>query len=167
MTVRGPRPGAELDSLVVAWLRLTIRTSPAAASADGEAFSVMEPVRGLIHVGRRFYAAPRGQARVRRATDIILLAASLLALVGVVAAQPPKPLEVAVLDLVRDVPGWLAPVWAFLIGLLALWTAIVLVAPLCTRRPRITLEALLAVVARSGVGHALEPHRDRPVAGSR
>ena len=119
---------------------------PRRGGLDGEALSVMEPVRGLLHVGRRFYAAPRGQARVRRATDIILLAGTLLALAGIIAAQPPRPLEVALLEFVRTFPGWLAPLWAFMIGLLALWTVIVLVAPLFSRRPRITLEALLAVV---------------------
>ena len=125
---------------------------PDRGGSDGEALSsVMEPVRGLLHVGRRFYAAPRGQARVRRATDILVLAISLLVLIGIVAAQPPRPLEVALLTFVRDFPGWLAPVWAFLIGLLALWTAIVLVAPLFSRRPRITVEAIIAVVLSAGV----------------
>ncbi len=78
---------------------------PGRGGADGEALSsVMEPVRGLLQVGRRFYAAPRGQARVRRATDVIALAASLLVLVGIVAAQPPKPLEVALLALRARLP---------------------------------------------------------------
>jgi len=52
-----------------------------------------ERPRGLLHVSRGFYAAPPGQPRVRRATDVLGLAASLLALAGVVAAQPPSALE--------------------------------------------------------------------------
>ncbi len=132
---------------------------PGRDGSDGEALSsVMEPVRGLLHVGRRFYAAPRGQARVRRATDIIALAVALLVLVGIVVAQPPKPLEVALLAFARDFPGWLAPVWAFMIGLLTLWTAIVLLAPLFSRRPRITVEALLAVVLAAALAMVCSHH---------
>ncbi len=88
---------------------------------------------------------------MRRATDIVLLGLCLLLLVGVVAAQPPRPLEIALLTFVNDFPGWLAPVWGFLIGLLGVWTAIVTVAPLFTRRPRITLEAILAVAVATAM----------------
>jgi uncharacterized membrane protein YbhN (UPF0104 family) len=83
--------------------------------------------------------------RVRRATDVVALAACLLALAGIVLTQPPGAFERALLRFIEAFPPWLHPVWAFLIGLLALWSALMLVAPLVTRRPRIALMAVVAV----------------------
>lgn len=109
-------------------------------------------MKRTLPVGRRFYAAPPGQVRVRRATDIVGLGAFALALAGIVAAQPAGPLELSLLNFLETFPDWLRPVWAFLIALLVLWTGIMLVAPLVSRRPRITLEAVLAVVLAIVVG---------------
>jgi hypothetical protein len=80
------------------------------------------------------------------------MAACLLALTGVVLAQPAGPFERALLSFLETFPDWLRPVWAFLIALLALWTAIMLVAPLVSQRARITLEAVLAVVLAIVIG---------------
>jgi uncharacterized membrane protein YbhN (UPF0104 family) len=114
------------------------------ASLPGQVRSV-DP-RGLLRINRGFYAAPRDQPRVRRATDVIGLVAALLALAGIVAAQPPGPLERSFLRFLRSFPTWLGPVWASLIGLLVVWIAVLLVVPLFSGRPRIVAEALLAVV---------------------
>ena len=80
------------------------------------------------------------------------MAACLLALTGVVLAQPAGPFERALLSFLETFPDWLRPVWAFLIALLALWTAIMLVAPLVSQRARITLEAVLAVALAIVIG---------------
>ena len=82
--------------------------------------------RGLLGGRGGFYAAPRDQPRVRRATDIVGLVASLLALAGVVAAQPPGPLERSLLRFLQAFPPWLGPVWGSLIGLLIAWVAVLL-----------------------------------------
>lgn len=95
--------------------------------------------------GRRFYASPPGQQRVRRATDVLALAASLLGAAGLIAAQPPGPFEHALVRFLASVPDWLTPVWSFLVGIVVLWSLAMIVAPLVSRRPRITLEALLAM----------------------
>ena len=102
--------------------------------------------------GRPLYAAPAGQVRVRRATDIVVLASCLIALAGLVAAQPPGPFEQSLLALLETFPDWLAPVWGFLTGLLVLWSAVMLVAPLLTRRTRITFEAVLAIALAILIG---------------
>ena len=102
--------------------------------------------RGLLRINRGFYAAPRDQPRVRRATDMVGLVASLLALAGIVAAQPPGSLERSFLRFLRAFPTWLGPVWATLIGVLIVWVGVLLVVPLISGRPRIVVEALLAVV---------------------
>ena len=114
------------------------------ASLPGQVRSVGP--RGLLRINRGFYAAPRDQPRVRRATDIVGLVASLLALAGIVAAQPPGPLERSFLRFLRAFPTWLEPVWATLIGLLIVWVVVLLVVPLFSGRPRIVVEALLAIV---------------------
>ena len=75
-----------------------------------------------------------------------MLGACLLALAGTIAAQPPGQFEQAALGFVQAFPDWLRPVWGFAIGLLILWSVVLLVAPLFARRWRITVEALLAVV---------------------
>ena len=72
--------------------------------------------------------------------------ASLLALAGIVAAQPPGSLERSFLRFLRAFPTWLGPVWATLIGVLIVWVVVLLVVPLISGRPRIVVEALLAVV---------------------
>ena len=112
--------------------------------------------------GRRFYASAPGQPRVRRATDVLLLAGSVLGVVGLIAAQPPGPFERALARFLAAFPDWLTPGWNFLVALLGLWLVIMLVAPLFSHRPRITLEALGAIVlaavlallaARLATGH--------------
>ena len=87
-------------------------------------------LRGLLRGSRGFYAGPRDQPRVRRATDVAGLVAAVLALAGVVAAQPPGSLERSFLRFLQAFPAWLDPVWSCLIGLLAVWTVLLLIVPL-------------------------------------
>ena len=64
-------------------------------------------------------------------------------------------------------PDWLAPVWGFLTGLLVLWSVLMLVAPLVTRRPRITFEAVLAIALAILLGLLAARSRRRAMAGRR
>src|SRR4029077_20412024 len=102
-------------------------------------------LRGLLRGSRGFYAGPRDQPRVRRATDVVGLVASLLALAGVVAAAPPGSIQRPFLRFLPAFPTWLDPVWSSLIGLLAAWTILLLIVPLASHRPRIAAEAAVAV----------------------
>jgi uncharacterized membrane protein YbhN (UPF0104 family) len=121
---------------------------PGGPDPSGNEGLISEPtaIRKTLDATRQFYAAPPDQNRVRRATDIVALGGSLFALIGVVAAQPPGSFQQSLLIFLASLPNWLDPVWGFLTGLLALWAAVMLLVPLCSRRPRITLEAVLAVV---------------------
>ncbi len=89
---------------------------------------------------------------MRRATDVVLLAAALLGALALITAQPPTPFERALLRFLAVFPNWMGPAWSFLIGVVALWAVVMVVAPLVSRRPRITLEALLAVVLALALG---------------
>ena len=89
---------------------------------------------------------------MRRATDVLLLAAALLGAFALITAQPPTPLERALLRFLAVFPTWMTPAWGFLIGVVALWTVVMIVAPLVSRRPLITLEALLAIVLALALG---------------
>ena len=89
---------------------------------------------------------------MRRATDVAGLVAALLALAGVVAAQPPGSLERSFLRFLQAFPAWLDPVWSCLIGLLAVWTVLLLIVPLASRRPRIAAEAAFAVALAGLLG---------------
>jgi uncharacterized membrane protein YbhN (UPF0104 family) len=129
-------------------------SEPGDAAPLGDDAAISEPsvIRVTLEATKQFYAAPPNQSRVRRATDVVGLVVSLLALAGVVAAQPPGSFQIALLRFLESLPTWLYPIWGFLIGLLALWGAAMLLVPLITRRPRITVEALLAVVLAAALG---------------
>jgi uncharacterized membrane protein YbhN (UPF0104 family) len=90
--------------------------------------------------------------RVRRATDVVLLAVSLAGLLGLIAAQPPGSLERAFTRFVAAFPGWLDVLWGFCLGVVGLWTVAMILTPLVLRRPRITMEAVLAVAVSFVVG---------------
>jgi len=51
---------------------------------------------------------------VRRATDVLLLVASVFVLVGVIASQPPGRTERSFLRFLQTFPSWVEPVWAIL-----------------------------------------------------
>ena len=109
-------------------------------------------MKRTLPVGRRFYAAPPGQVRVRRATDIVGLGAFALALAGIVAAQPAGPFERSLLNFLETFPDWLRPVWAFLIACSSCGRGSCSSRRWCRAGRRITLEAVLAVVLAIVVG---------------
>jgi uncharacterized membrane protein YbhN (UPF0104 family) len=124
----------------------------AAPSRDHAAITEPSAIRVTLEATKQFYAAPPNQSRVRRATDVVGLVVSLLALAGVIVAQPPGSFQTSLLRFLESFPTWLYPVWGFLIGLLALWGAAMLLVPLVSRRPRITVEAVLAMVLAAVLG---------------
>lgn len=102
--------------------------------------------------GLRLFAAPRDQPRTRRATDVLLLAPAVLALVVAVAVYPPSVFERALIAFLASVPRWLDPVWAFLADLVWLWAIVLVVAALVRTRLVVVAQAGAAVVAAVAVG---------------
>jgi len=100
----------------------------------------------------RFQTGTVGMPRVRRATDLVLLVASLAGLLALIAAQPPGSIERAFTRFVGAFPGWLDVLWGFCLGVVGLWTVAMLLTPLVLRRPRITIEAVLAIAVSFVVG---------------
>jgi uncharacterized membrane protein YbhN (UPF0104 family) len=110
----------------------------------------------------RVFSSPAGARRFRRATDVLLLAPSLLGLGLLVVAYPPSAFEQSLTAFLASFPTWLDPVWTLLYGSLALWALALLVAPLAGRRYRLAFQALASlaltmlvaiVCTRLAVGH--------------
>jgi len=96
----------------------------------------------LLRQGLRFFAAPKGQPRARRGTDLVLLLVSLVGIAAVIAAYPAGSFERSLERFLASVPGWLDPVWGFLGDSLWLWAALLVVAALARRRFAVVLVAL-------------------------
>jgi uncharacterized membrane protein YbhN (UPF0104 family) len=99
----------------------------------------------------RIYSSPRGQPRFRRATDVVLVVASLVGLGLLVAAYPPSELERSFSAFLASVPGWLDPVWAFLEDLLWLWAIVLVLAAIVARRRVVVLEGVGSVFVAAAV----------------
>ena len=99
----------------------------------------------------RVFAGSRGQPRFRRATDLLLLLPSLLALALLIAAYPPSRFERSFDRFLRSFPDWLAPLWGFFHDGLTVWAVALLVAAVVLRRPAVLLDALCAVAVASAV----------------
>jgi glycosyltransferase 2 family protein len=106
----------------------------------------------VIRLGIRPFAAPPGQRRTRRATDVVVLVPSVLVLVYLVAVYPPSSLELALIRALDAFPEWLEPVWAFLEYLVVVWAAAIFVATLVTRRLEIAAQGLLSLAVALLVG---------------
>jgi uncharacterized protein (TIRG00374 family) len=100
----------------------------------------------VLRRGFRVYAAPPGQPRARRATDVVLLVPSLLGLVLAIAAYPPGSFERSLERFLRSIPSWLEPALGFLSDALWLWALVLLVVTLLSRRFAAVGEALAAAV---------------------
>jgi uncharacterized membrane protein YbhN (UPF0104 family) len=101
--------------------------------------------------GFRIYAAPSSQPRVRRATDVLLLAFGLLGLWLLVAAYPPSGLEKSLESLLANFPGWLDPVWGVLYDLLWLWAIVLVAAAAIARRRFVAVQALASLVVATAI----------------
>ena len=93
----------------------------------------------------RIYSSPRGRARFRRATDIVLMVAAVAGMGLLVAAYPPSDFERSFSAFLASFPGWLDPVWAFLDDVLWLWAIVLLGAALIARRTAVALEGIGSV----------------------
>jgi glycosyltransferase 2 family protein len=96
----------------------------------------------LLRQGLKLFAAPKGQPRARRGTDVVLLVSALLGAAAVIAAYPPGAFERSLERFVATVPDWLDPVWGFLADSLWLWAAVLVVASLVRRRFAVVAVAL-------------------------
>jgi uncharacterized membrane protein YbhN (UPF0104 family) len=97
-------------------------------------------------LGFRFFAAPPGQPRARRGTDVVLLVPAVLVLVLAIAAYPPSSLERSLESFLAALPGWLDPVWGFLADLLWLWALVLVAIALVRLRLVVVAQAVAAVV---------------------
>jgi glycosyltransferase 2 family protein len=110
----------------------------------------------------RLYSSPAGGPRARRATDVLLLVGALIGLALLIALYPPGDLEKPLESFLANLPGWLDPVFGFFYDLLPLWAVAVFVAAAVSRRHRVAVEGLAALVlaiaiaivsARLAIGH--------------
>lgn len=101
-----------------------------ASTFDRGRYAATEVIRMSISP----FAAPPGQPRTRRATDVVILVPSLLVLAYLVAVYPPSTLELALIRALEAFPGWLEPVWAFLEYLVGVWAFAILLAALVVYR---------------------------------
>jgi len=97
-------------------------------------------------LGFRFFAAPPGQPRARRGTDVVLLVPAVLVLVLAIAAWPPSSLELSLETFLASLPGWLDPLWGFLSDLLWLWALVLGAIALVRVRLVVVAQAVAALV---------------------
>jgi uncharacterized protein (TIRG00374 family) len=104
--------------------------------------------------GIRPFAAPAGQARTRRATDVVILVPALFGLALAIAAYPPSSLELALVRFLAAIPTWLDPVWGFFADLIWLWAVVLALIAIVSRRGFVVGQALsvLAVGVFVGIG---------------
>ncbi len=95
----------------------------------------------------RLFVDARDQPRSRRATDVLLLAATSVGLVLLAFSAEPQPgFGQAFTDFVTDLPGLLNGLWDVLIELPGVLSVIVVIATIAARRWAILRDLLLAVV---------------------
>jgi uncharacterized membrane protein YbhN (UPF0104 family) len=101
---------------------------------------------GIARKGFRFYSAPPGQPRTRRATDVLLLMPALAGLVLLIVVYPPGGFERSLSSFLASFPGWLDPFWEFLYDLLGLWAIVLVVTAVIARRRVVALQAIGSLV---------------------
>jgi len=112
----------------------------------------VEAVSEVIRIGISPFAAPSGQRRTRRATDVVVLVPAALVLAYLVAVYPPSSLELALIRAVEALPAWLEPAWAFLEYLVGVWAVAIVLAALVARRFRVAAQALLSTSVALAIG---------------
>ena len=98
--------------------------------------------------GFRFFASPVDAPRARRATDVLLVAGSLLGL-GLLgrAAVPPATFEDALVDLLAAFPGFLDGLWLLVTNLLVAWAVVLAIVALARDRRALVRDQVLAAAA--------------------
>jgi uncharacterized protein (TIRG00374 family) len=102
---------------------------------------------GVFRPGQRLFAGAGGQPRARRATDVILLTASLVGMIFVALAAVPEPgISRAINSFFLALPDALTGAWKIFADLPTVWALLVLVAAFIARRAKVGRDMLLAVV---------------------
>jgi glycosyltransferase 2 family protein len=96
--------------------------------------------------GFRLFAAPPGQPRARRGTDVVLLVGSLIAVAIATAAYPPSAFERSLQRLLATIPHWLGPVWGSFEDLAWLVAVALVVLALVRRRWFVLVQVAGALV---------------------
>lgn len=98
--------------------------------------------------GWRIFSSSVDARRVRRPTDVVLLAVAAIAILALAVVAPgPTDLDQSVTELVQDISGPAGLIWKLAYALISLWALIVVVFVIFTRgRRRLLLDFLLAVV---------------------
>ena len=94
----------------------------------------------------KLFAAPAGQPRARRGTDVVLLVTALAGVLLTLVAYPPSGFEQALETFLAALPSWLESLWAFLFDLLLLAAVVLAVVVLVNRRFLVLAQAIAAVV---------------------
>jgi uncharacterized membrane protein YbhN (UPF0104 family) len=94
----------------------------------------------------KFFAAPRGQPRTRRGTDVVILVTALTGLGLAIAAYPPSALERSLETFLATFPLWLEQACDFLADLLWLWALVLVSIALVRKRLVVVAQALAAFV---------------------
>ena len=102
--------------------------------------------------GLKIFAAPAGQPRSRRATDVVLLVPALLGVLLATVAYPPSAFERSLARFLTSFPGWLDPAVGFCSDLLWLFALALLAAALVRRRFGAFGQALAAMAVAALVG---------------
>ncbi|HEX5028593.1 MAG TPA: lysylphosphatidylglycerol synthase domain-containing protein [Gaiellaceae bacterium] len=108
----------------------------------------------VLRSGLRPFAAPPGQARTRRATDVVALVPAVAGLLVAIAVYPPSSFELALVRFLDAIPGWIDPVWEFTSDVLWLWAVALVLLALGWRRLLAVGQAALALLIAVLVGLA-------------
>ena len=120
--------------------------SGSASGAEHTAGRGVDALSSGLGLGVRFFAAPRGQPRARRGTDVVILVAAAIGVGLAIAAYPPAAIERSFEAFLAALPGWFDEVCAFLADLLWLWAVVVVVVALVRRRVVVVAQAVAAFV---------------------
>ena len=112
----------------------------------------MSAPAAALALGLKIFAAPAGQPRSRRATDVVLLVPALLGVLLATAAYPPSAFERSLARFLTSFPAWLDPVFGFCSDLLWLFALALLAAALIRKRFGAFGQALVAMAGAALVG---------------
>ncbi len=105
----------------------------------------------VLRKGLRVFSSSKGQRRSRRASDVLILAPSALALIIMTLAYPAVTDSSSLGRLVASLPSELTPVWEFLFDLLTLWAVVAVVASVVRQRWVILTQTVASLVVATAM----------------
>jgi uncharacterized membrane protein YbhN (UPF0104 family) len=127
--------------------------SPADDSGRSSTFDRgVEVVADAIQLGLRPFAAPAGEPRVRRATDVVTIVTTAVVLAYLIAVYPPSRLELSLMRTLAALPSWLAPAWDLSEAAVGVWALLLVASTLVARRLLVTAQTALTLVVALGIG---------------